>query len=128
MVDLQAQLDTISLVELDSKASNILCGFGFREPSLQKPFSTLSGGWEMRCQLASVLIESANSLILDAPTKFLDMQGIVWFQRFLVDFRFDSSKTVLIVFHDRNFVDNVCGEVMILEDQVLKYFRKSHDI
>ena len=123
MVDLQAQLDAISLVELESKARNILCGLGFRESSLHKPFGTLSGGWEMRCQLASVLIEPADILILDEPTNFLDMQGIIWLQRFLVELRSEQSKTVVTVSHDRDFVDNVCEEVIVLEDQVLKYFQ-----
>ena len=123
MVDLQAQLDAFSLVELESKARNILCGLGFRESNLHKPFSTLSGGWEMRCQLAGILIEPADVLILDEPTNFLDMQGIIWLQRFLVELRSERSKTVVIVSHDRDFVDNVCEEVIILEDQVLKYFQ-----
>ena len=123
MEDLQAQLDAISLVELESKARHILCGLGFKESSLHRPFSTLSGGWEMRCQLASILIEPADVLILDEPTNFLDMQGIIWLQRFLVDLRSERSKTVVIVSHDREFVDNICEEVIIVEDRVLKYFQ-----
>ena len=123
LADLQTQLDAISLTELETKAHSILRGLGFKEASLQKPFNTLSGGWRMRCQLAATLIEPAEVMILDEPTNFLDMQGIVWLQKFLTDDQSAAGKTIVLVSHDRDFVDSVCEEIIVLEEQALRYFQ-----
>ena len=77
----------------------------------------------MRCHLASVLhqSQSADIMILDEPTNFLDLLGIVWLQRYLTEL--NTSAAILIVSHDRDFVDSVCEETIILRDQRLTYFR-----
>jgi ATPase subunit of ABC transporter with duplicated ATPase domains len=109
---------------LESRARTILKGVGFKESTtLHKSYSSLSGGWRMRCHLASVLYRSPNAdiIILDEPTNFLDLLGIVWLQRYLTELR--ASVTVLIVSHDRDFLDSVCEETIILRDQKLTYFR-----
>ena len=77
----------------------------------------------MRCHLASVLYQSgsADIVILDEPTNFLDLLGIVWLQRYLTEL--STSAATLIVTHDRDFLDSVCEETVILRDHTLKYFR-----
>ena len=77
----------------------------------------------MRCHLASVLYQSrsADIMILDEPTNFLDLLGIVWLQRYLVNL--SAVGVIIIVSHDRDFVDYVCEETIILRDQNLTYFR-----
>lgn len=79
----------------------------------------------MRCHLASVLYQSrsADVVVLDEPTNFLDLLGIIWLQRYLTDF--NTAAIFLIVSHDRDFVDNVCEETIILRDQKLTYFKGS---
>jgi ATPase subunit of ABC transporter with duplicated ATPase domains len=109
---------------LESRARAILKGLGFKESStLHKSYASLSGGWRMRCHLASVLYQSrsADIIILDEPTNFLDLLGIIWLQRYLTDL--NTSAVILMVSHDRDFVDNVCEETIILRDQTLTYFR-----
>lgn len=76
----------------------------------------------MHCMLAGVLTQDADIMILDEPTNFLDLLGIIWLQRYLVDLRLEATKTVIVVSHDRNLIDNVCEEIILLQDQSLTYF------
>jgi ATPase subunit of ABC transporter with duplicated ATPase domains len=89
---------------------------------METPLKELSGGWKMRCILASVLLQDADIMILDEPTNFLDLLGILWLQKHLVDLRENSPKTVVIVSHDRDFIDNVCEQIILLKDKNFKYF------
>ena len=87
------------------------------------PISSLSGGWRMRGNLACVLFQRCDIMILDEPTNFLDLLGIMWLQQFLAQIRSsDDPRTVIIVSHDRDFVDSTCDEVIILKDHSLTYF------
>ncbi|KAH2275865.1 hypothetical protein KXW44_001356 [Aspergillus fumigatus] len=121
--ELQAQFEVMKLVEIEKQARQILIGLGFDEAMLSKPFLTLSGGWRMRCLLASVLIQNPDIMILDEPTNFLDLLGVVWLENYLQRLRDSSQTTILLVSHDRDFVNAVCEEIVILRDQKLTYFR-----
>ena len=107
---------------IENKARTILIGLGFKKDLMDKPFASLSGGWRMRCLLASTLVQRADIIILDEPTNFLDLLGIIWLQRYLVNLRSTSSTTVLLVSHDRDFIDISCEQLIILQDQSLTYF------
>ena len=113
----------MKLVDIEQQARQILIGLGFKEAWFTKPFSDLSGGWRMRCMLASVLIQNPDVMILDEPTNFLDLLGVVWLQNYLQQLRDSSETTVVLVSHDRDFINAVCEEIMILKDQKLTYFR-----
>ncbi|KAI1936054.1 hypothetical protein LOZ66_004972 [Ophidiomyces ophidiicola] len=121
--DLQAQLEAMNIVDRDKEARKILLGLGFKETSFDQPFNSLSGGWRMRCMLAGVLIQSADILILDEPTNFLDLLGVIWLETYLKRMREDSEKTVVVVSHDRDFLNAVCEEIVILKDHSLTYFK-----
>ena len=108
---------------MEAKARSILLGLGFVESWMQKPFNTLSGGWRMRCMLAGVLIQDVEIMILDEPTNFLDLLSIIWLQEHLITLRSNEAKTVVVVSHDRDFMDNICEELILLRDQKLSYFR-----
>ena len=73
----------------------------------------------MRFMLASVLIQDADVTLLDEPTNILDLPGIIWPQRYLKDLRISSPKTVVAVSHDRDFIENVCVEIIILKNKTL---------
>jgi ATPase subunit of ABC transporter with duplicated ATPase domains len=120
--ELQTQLETMKIADIESKARTILMGLGFKEPQLEKPFSTLSGGWRMRCMLAAALTHTADIIILDEPTNYLDLLGIIWLERHLIALRESSSTTLVLVSHDRAFVDATCSEIIILRDLKLTYF------
>lgn len=108
---------------MEAKARGILIGLGFEESWFQKPFDTLSGGWRMRCMLAGVLIQDVEIMILDEPTNFLDLLSIIWLQEYLIALRSNKAKSVIVVSHDRDFMDNICEELILLRDQKLSYFR-----
>lgn len=76
----------------------------------------------MRCMLACVLLQSTDIMILDEPTNFLDLLGIIWLQEHLIGLRTTEKKTLIIVSHDRDFVDHICEEIILLKDKSLVYF------
>ncbi|KAL2065197.1 hypothetical protein VTL71DRAFT_2866 [Oculimacula yallundae] len=125
LVDLQSQIEPSRIADIEVKARSILSGLGFPKTHLEKPVSTLSGGWKMRTNLASILLQPTDILILDEPTNFLDLLGIIWLQKFLLQLR-DAGPhppSVVLVSHDREFINTVCQELIILRDQDLTYFR-----
>ncbi|KAJ5226429.1 hypothetical protein N7468_007654 [Penicillium chermesinum] len=121
--NLQSRLEDMKLADVEKEARRVLAGLGFKEDSLGKKVSTLSGGWRMRCMLASVLVQVPDVMILDEPTNFLDLLGVVWLETYLKLLRESSETTVLLVSHDRDFINAVCEEIVILRDQKLNYFR-----
>ncbi|RAL05455.1 ABC-F family ATP-binding cassette domain-containing protein [Aspergillus ibericus CBS 121593] len=121
--DLQSQFQAMNVVDTEQQARQILTGLGFDEATLNKTFSELSGGWRMRCMLAGILIQNPDIMILDEPTNFLDLLGIVWLEQYLQRLRKSSLTTLLIVSHDRDFLNAACEETIILRDQKLTYFK-----
>jgi len=113
----------MNLADMEKEARRILLGLGFKEDAFEEKVSALSGGWRMRCMLASILIQKPDIMILDEPTNFLDLLGVVWLENYLQRLRQDSETTIVIVSHDRDFINAVCEEIVILRDKKLNYFR-----
>lgn len=113
----------MNVVDIEREARGVLLGLGFDESGLEKPFKSLSGGWRMRCILAGTLIQDADIMILDEPTNFLDLLGVIWLENYLSRIQGRRAKTVVIVSHDRDFLNTVCEEIIILRDRSLSYFR-----
>ncbi|KAL8830870.1 MAG: hypothetical protein Q9191_001195 [Dirinaria sp. TL-2023a] len=122
MTDLQAQLDERRMWDLERQARNVLVCLGFSEKTMSTPLGELSGGWQMRAMLANVLLQDVDIMILDEPTNFLDILGIIWLQEYLVRLRAESPKTVVVVSHDRDFIDHVCQEIILMKEKILIYF------
>ncbi|THV54108.1 hypothetical protein BGAL_0034g00290 [Botrytis galanthina] len=127
LAELQLQLEPTRLADIESKARNILSGLGFPKANLDKPVNTLSGGWKMRTNLASILLQPTDILILDEPTNFLDLLGIIWLQKYLEILKESTPTppTIVIVSHDRDFITATSQELIILRSQALTYFRGS---
>ncbi|KAM0524582.1 hypothetical protein ACHAPE_000680 [Trichoderma viride] len=122
LADLQIQIEPSRLAQIEVEARKILTGLGFTEAYLEKPLSSLSGGWHMRTALASALLQEADILILDEPTNFLDLLGIVWLQRYLQSLaNKEKAPTLILVSHDRDFI-SLCTDLLILKDKQLTYF------
>ncbi|KAI1015119.1 hypothetical protein LB503_003661 [Fusarium chuoi] len=122
LADLQLQVDPTRVSEIESKAKKILTGLGFSETLIQKPISSLSGGWHMRASLATALVQETDILILDEPTNFLDLLGIIWLQRYLQNLEeTENPPTLILVSHDRDFI-SLCTDLLILKDKQLTYF------
>ena len=120
---LQAELETMKLVDLETKARRVLKGLGFTDAQFSQPFPSLSGGWKMRCLLAAALVQTSDVLVLDEPTNYLDLLGILWLEKYLADLTESSPDTTLVlVSHDRDFINATTSETIILKDQILTYF------
>lgn len=122
LADLQLQLEPSKLADIESRAKRILAGLGFSEAYMSKPVSDLSGGWGMRTALAGVLLQDTDILILDEPTNFLDLLGIIWLQRYLQSLDdVPDAPTLILVSHDRDFI-SLCTDLLIIKDKDLTYF------
>ncbi|RDA86998.1 hypothetical protein CP532_6742 [Ophiocordyceps camponoti-leonardi (nom. inval.)] len=123
LAQLQLQVEPSRLERTESRARAMLAGLGFSEDRMDKPIASMSGGWHMRASLATALLQEADFLILDEPTNFLDMLGIVWLQRHLDSLETaDKPPTMVLVSHDRDFIGRLCTNLIILKDKQLTYF------
>lgn len=106
----------------EAEIERTLVGLGFEQKDFERPTSEFSGGWRMRIELAKILLRCPDVLLLDEPTNHLDIESIQWLEQFLVQ----SAKAVVLVSHDRAFINNVtnrtleitCGQI---EDYKVKY-------
>ncbi|KAK2023551.1 ABC transporter [Colletotrichum zoysiae] len=122
LADLRLQVEPAKVVEIESKAKRILTGLGFTEAYMTKPVSSLSGGWRMRTALSISMLQETDILILDEPTNFLDLMGIIWLQRYFESLGdMDDAPTLILVSHDRDFI-TLCTDLLILKDKGLTYF------
>ena len=101
------------------RAEKILFGLGFSDEDLKKPPSSFSGGYQIRIELTKVLLKNPNLLLLDEPTNYLDILSLRWLKRFIKDF----SGEVILITHDRGFMDQCVDHVMGIYDGVLKKIR-----
>ena len=107
IIELHNKLYEIEGYTLESKAAKLLVGLGFGLGEEQKAVNAFSGGWRMRLNLAQVLMSRADFLLLDEPTNYLDMDAIIWLERFIQSY----DGTVLLISHDRDFLDNAVGKI-----------------
>ncbi|KAI1446409.1 P-loop containing nucleoside triphosphate hydrolase protein [Annulohypoxylon stygium] len=125
LADLQLQVEPSKLADFESKAKKILAGLGFTESRMSQPVSSFSGGWKMRTALAAALLQETDILILDEPTNFLDLLGIIWLQRYLTSLATSPSPpTLLLVSHDRDFI-SLCTDLLLIKEKDLEYFHGS---
>lgn len=119
---LQERIEMEGNGNMEAEAEKTLLGLGFRREDFQRPTAEFSGGWRMRIELAKLLLKNCDLLLLDEPTNHLDIESIQWLENFLSE----KAKAVLLVSHDRAFLDNVttrtieinCGKIY---DYKVKY-------
>lgn len=113
------------------RAEAILRGLGFVDEEMReeggKDVAQLSGGWRMRVVLAKALFVKPDVLLLDEPTNHLDLPAILWLQEYLLKQASEQNQTVVIVSHDRQFLDAVTEETIIFKDKVLKYHNGNYE-
>lgn len=103
MTDLNEQLTVINSQNRDAEIERTLLGLGFERTDLDRPTAEFSGGWRMRIELAKILLQRPDVLLLDEPTNHLDIESIQWLEKFLTS----GKSTLLLISHDRAFLDNV---------------------
>jgi|UniRef100_UPI00404B3C7E ATP-binding cassette, subfamily F, member 3 len=108
---------------LEPRARKILSGLGFRDPDMDKPAKSFSGGWIMRAHLARLLVSEPALLILDEPTNHLDLEALLWFQDYLT--RYPGG--LLIVSHDRAFLNALCTGILELRSGTLHRYHGNYD-
>ena len=120
--------DSTSLYELlggyqyKAKTERILLGLGFKSKDFDKPTKEFSGGWRMRIELAKLLLKENEILLLDEPTNHLDIDSIIWLEQFLMKYK----GAVLLVSHDRIFLDNVTNRTIEIVQKHIYDFKKSY--
>ena len=100
-----------------------LTGLGFARTDLDRPTSEFSGGWRMRIELAKILLERPDVLLLDEPTNHLDIESIQWLEQFLAT----SAKAVVLVSHDRAFINNVTNRTLEISCGRVADYRVKYD-
>jgi ATP-binding cassette subfamily F protein 3 len=105
------------------RAEAILAGLGFKTEQLGRPTDTFSGGWRMRAALAGLLLQDPDLLLLDEPTNHLDLPTLAWFDAFLRR----SRKALVLISHDRGFLNRQINRVLSLEVEGLKSWAGNHD-
>lgn len=113
IASLHGELDAIGGYQIEARAAALLDGLGFSPREIQQPVRAFSGGWRMRLNLAQALISRADLMLLDEPTNHLDLDTILWLEGWLRQF----PGTVIIISHDRDFLDGVVSHIIHIEQQ-----------
>jgi len=108
MAKLQQQANDKDAFNLDSRISKVMDLMGFTEEEGSSPVKNFSGGWKMRIGLGKVLLQDPNILLLDEPTNHLDLESVEWLESFLKN----QNIPLVIVSHDREFLDQVCSKIV----------------
>lgn len=108
---LLSEMERLGVYDRESRAKQVLAGLGFKEESFLAPIETLSGGWIMRVALARILFSQPDLLLLDEPTNHLDLDSLIWLETFLQS----TSSALLLISHDRAFLDHVVQKTFELE-------------
>jgi ATP-binding cassette subfamily F protein 3 len=115
---LHTQLDNIDGYSANSRASQLLAGLGFINDDQTRAINEFSGGWQMRLNLAKALMCRSDLLLLDEPTNHLDLDTIIWLESWLSNYR----GTLLLISHDRDFLNNICTHIAHLEQQNIQLY------
>ena len=94
---------SVEEINYDSEVEKILFGLGFTREDFTRPTSEFSGGWRMRIELAKILLQKPDLILLDEPTNHMDIESIQWLEEFLIT----GAKAVIVISHDRAFIDNI---------------------
>ena len=108
LTELYAELDHLGAASIEGDIEKVLKGLGFEDIDFQKEISQLSGGWQMRVELAKLLLSRPDYLLLDEPTNHLDMPSIIWLEKYLKA----SDTGILLVSHDKRFLDQLTNRTI----------------
>ena len=115
---LEERYDALDGYRMESNAKSILSGLGFPDSDFQRHLSDFSGGWRMRVFLARLLVQKPDLLLMDEPTNHLDLPSLEWLEQYLLNFQ----GSVVLVSHDRFFIDRLAQEIAELENGKLYFY------
>lgn len=123
MPEIMEQMLQIDAYSAEARTAEILAGLGFSQEDLSRPVKDFSGGWQMRLNLAGALFQPSDILFLDEPTNHLDLETIVWLESYLQKYK----GTLLLISHDRDFMNNICGSILHFEGKKLVQYSGNYD-
>jgi len=103
--DIYYQLEDVNY---DAEVEKTLQGLGFKREDFHRPTSEFSGGWRMRIELAKILLQKPDLILLDEPTNHIDIESVIWLEDFLIN----KAKAVLVISHDKAFIDNITNRTI----------------
>ncbi|MGM7448313.1 ATP-binding cassette domain-containing protein [Idiomarina sp. ST20R2A10] len=118
------KLAAIGAYDIQPRTASLMAGLGFTQEQLQQPVKAFSGGWRMRLNLAQVLIARADLMLLDEPTNHLDVDAIFWLESWLKQY----DGTLLLISHDRDFLDSVTTDITHIEHKKLNSYRGNYSL
>lgn len=121
--EIYEQLHLIGADSAEARTAEILKGLGFNNEDLTRPVKDFSGGWQMRLNLAGALFQYSDILFLDEPTNHLDIEAVVWLENYLKKYR----GTILLISHDKDFLNEICQSILHFEGQKLALYRGNYD-
>jgi len=121
--NIHARYDQLGGYQLEPRAKQILAGLSFREQDFHRPLREMSGGWVMRAHLARLLVQAPDLLMLDEPTNHLDLESLRWFQEYLRQY----AGAILLISHDRDFLNQLAGQIWELRQRKVFRFRGNYD-
>ncbi|MEQ1488457.1 MAG: ATP-binding cassette domain-containing protein, partial [Methylotenera sp.] len=119
IAELHHRLMDIDGYSAKARAAELLSGLGFSQANLQQSVSTFSGGWRVRLNLARALMCRSDLLLLDEPTNHLDLDAVIWLEGWLQSYR----GTLLLISHDRDFLDAIVNHIAHIEQQTLTLYK-----
>lgn len=108
VTDLGEKFYAIEEVNYDAEVEKALQGLGFKREDFTRPTSEFSGGWRMRIELAKILLQKPDLILLDEPTNHVDIESVIW----LEDFLKNKAKAVIVISHDKAFIDNITNRTI----------------
>jgi ATP-binding cassette subfamily F protein 3 len=123
IADIYQRLADLDAYAAPAKAAGLLTGLGFKEHQLTEPFSSFSGGWQMRVMLAAALFVEPDLLLLDEPTNHLDLEAIMWLETYLMSY----PHTLLVISHDRELLNKCVDHIVHVDKQKLTLYGGNYD-
>ncbi|GAA3909501.1 ATP-binding cassette domain-containing protein [Halomonas cibimaris] len=120
--ELHGMIDTLDGYTAEARAAQLLVGLGFVQADLDRPLSDFSGGWRMRVNLARTLFMPSDLLLLDEPTNHLDLDALLWLEQWLKRY----PGTLLLISHDRDFLDAVCDHIVHMHHKTVELYRGNY--
>ncbi|WP_372746766.1 ABC-F family ATP-binding cassette domain-containing protein [Lutibacter sp.] len=106
--ELSEKFYAVEEINYEAEVEKVLKGLGFERTDFNRPTSEFSGGWRMRIELAKILLQKPDLILLDEPTNHIDIESVMWLEDFLIN----SAKAVIVISHDRAFVDNITNRTI----------------
>lgn len=122
LADIETNFGMMGGYESDEKTIKILKGLGFTDADMDRKLSEFSGGWQMRVELAKLLLTEPDLVLLDEPTNHLDIESIVWLEKFLADY----PKAVMLVSHDKAFLDKVTNRTIEITNGTIQDYKANY--